>query len=93
MKQISGWIGVALVLISFLIQLWIMLQEKRHYKFFIIVQAILVIGAIFWLIYAFFQKPIYWPTGINNVLVLIFNLIFLTINYIKWKKNSNNNSK
>ncbi len=93
MKQISGWIGVALVLISFLIQLWIMLQEKRHYKFFIIVQTILVIGGIFWLVYAFLKDPIYWPTGINNVLVIIFNLIFLTINSIKWKKNSNNDNK
>lgn len=89
MKQIAGWIGVALVLISFLIQLWVLLQEKKHYKFFIIVQTILVIGAIFWLVYAFFQKPIYWPTGINNVLVIIFNLIFLTINAMKWKKSNN----
>jgi len=86
MKQISGWIGVALVLISFLIQLWIMLQEKKHYKFFIIVQTILVIAGVFWLVYAFFKDPIYWPTGINNVLVIFFNLIFLTINCIKWKK-------
>lgn len=91
MKQISGWIGVALVLISFLIQLWIMLQEKRHYKFFIIVQIILIIGGIFWLVYAFYKEPIYWPTGINNVLVIIFNFIFLIINWVRWSKNPTKN--
>lgn len=86
MKMISGWIGVAIVLISFSIQLWVMLKEKNHDKFFLIVQAILIISAIFWMLYAFLNEPIYWPTGINNVLVFIFNSCFLAINCYKWKK-------
>lgn len=86
MKLAAGWVGVAIALISFLLQLWIMLQQKNHDKFFIIIQAILVVSAIFWMVYAFLDGPIYWPTGINNVFVFIFNLIFLIINCYKWKK-------
>lgn len=86
MKLVSGWIGVAIVLISFLIQLWIMLGQKNHYKFFIFVQIILIISGVFWVVYAFLDQPIYWPTGINNILVIIFNSIFLAINCYKWKK-------
>lgn len=86
MKLISGWIGVIIVLISLLIQLWIMLQKKNHYKIFVFVQLVLSISAIFWMIYAFLDQPIYWPTGINNVFVFIFNSLFVTINIIKWKK-------
>lgn len=86
MKLIAGWIGVAFALISFLSQLWIMFQQKNHYKFFIFIQIILIFGSVFWMVYAFFAKPIYWPTGVNNIFVFIFNIIFLAINCHRWRK-------
>jgi len=85
MKNISGWIGVGLVFISLIMQLYLMIVNKQNNKisqfyFLFFIQTIIIFAAIFWIIYAFKGNQIYWQTGISNIIIEIFTILFFIIN-------------
>lgn len=94
MKMISGWIGVVLIFLSLLLQLFLMFKDKNrknHTYILITIQFIIILATIFWVVYAFKGQEIYWQTGISNIVIFIFNTIFLVLNIIKAKKITNKN--
>ena len=93
--MISGWIGVSLVFLSLLMQLFLILSKKtnknKQFYYLLSIQVIIIFSSIFWIIYAFNGQTIYWQTGVSNIIINIFTTIFFILNIKKVRKMKNTN--